>query len=502
MEFHKLFKEAEKIIDTIKLSGNNLDNYENTSVTVLLTEKQNIYTGLNGTKSENGSTVETSSGYEAITSMMKHNETRVKEIMTLFFNDKKIIMLPLDAVSLLFQINKENQSCLILTGPNQTVELKSLLTADQLSEKPKPKSIFDDKKTNAPQQNKPKDISFFQENISGFSDVANNNPVNSPENNFNQPQYNNPNYNQYGQVNTQPNYNQYNQPNNNVPYNPNLAQQQYNQNFNNNNPYNQTNNNTQQNQPPVNNHPYQNQQNYYNNQQNPNNPVYTQPQNNIPYNQNQQPQNYQNTYNNTNIANNPYQNPQSNYNNNSNLNPPNNLYSNPNSYPTQANPTPVSNKNSIYNNISYASNVNPVPTSNINNQNSIYSQNYPSQATPIPPSTINNQNSVYSQNYPNKVNSIPSSHLNSSYSQNYSSQLNNSAEDSSSLYKKRLNDLLGGSEPATENVQNTSSQFNTEPATQFPSMSKEDLMRSAKEKKKLAKIDAKFAKRAKKKGYL
>lgn len=501
MEFHKLFKEAEKIIDTIKLSGNNLDNYENTSVTVLLTEKQNIYTGLNGTKSENGSTVETSSGYEAITSMMKHNETRVKEIMTLFFNDKKIIMLPLDAVSLLYQINKENQFCLILTGPNQTVELKSLLTTDQLNEKPKPKSIFDDKKPNVPQQNKPKDISFFQENISGFSDVANNTPVNSPENNFNQPQYNNPNYNQYGQVNNQPSYNTYNQPNNNVPYNQNPTQQQYNQNFNN-QPYNQPNNNPQQNQPHANNHPYQNQPNYYNNQQNSNNSGYPQQQNNIPYNHNQQPQNYQNTYNNPNMVNNQYQNSQTNYNNNPNLNHPNNPYSNPNSYPTQANPTPVSNKNSIYNNISYPSNVNPTPPSNINNQNSIYSQNYPSQANPIPPSNINNQNSVYSQNYPNKVNAIPSSHLNSSYSQNYSSQLNNSAEDSSSLYKKRLNDLLGGSESATENAQNASSPFNTEPTTQAPSMSKEDLMRSAKEKKKLAKIDAKFAKRAKKKGYL
>ena len=67
---------------------------------------------------------------------------------------------------------------------------------------------------------------------------------------------------------------------------------------------------------------------------------------------------------------------------------------------------------------------------------------------------------------------------------------------SGSLFKQRLNDILNTHTPSlpATNQEPTSMANLNEP-------SKSDLLKSAREKKKLAKIDAKFAKKVKRKGY-
>lgn len=82
----------------------------------------------------------------------------------------------------------------------------------------------------------------------------------------------------------------------------------------------------------------------------------------------------------------------------------------------------------------------------------------------------------------------------------------NADSEGSSIYKQRLNELLGDSSstvtPPINNSNNSNQELHKEKENteQFDS-SKSDLFKSVQEKKRLAKIDAKFAKKVKKKGF-
>lgn len=125
--------------------------------------------------------------------------------------------------------------------------------------------------------------------------------------------------------------------------------------------------------------------------------------------------------------------------------------------------------------------------------------NFPSDNTNHNLNTnLNNEQyqSPYHQKSKNLMNSGTSS---SSY---YYSQMSSSVstgDSGNSIYKQKLDNLLGND----ANNQQTSAPEQPKPAEPKPEkkLSKLEMLKSAKEKKRLAKIDAKFQKKIKKKGY-
>ena len=70
-----------------------------------------------------------------------------------------------------------------------------------------------------------------------------------------------------------------------------------------------------------------------------------------------------------------------------------------------------------------------------------------------------------------------------------------------SIYKQKLDNLLGtNANSSSQTTASSSSESAPAPKPEKP-LSKLEMMKSAKEKKRLAKIDAKFQKKIKKKGY-
>lgn len=129
--------------------------------------------------------------------------------------------------------------------------------------------------------------------------------------------------------------------------------------------------------------------------------------------------------------------------------------------------------------------------------------NYNSFSTGYANANSEQYQSPYRQKSKNIINSGTSS---SSY---YYSQMSSSVstgDSGNSIYKQRLDNLLGSNTNSSsqETTTTTTATAAPEPApapkTEKP-LSKLEMLKSAKEKKRLAKIDAKFQKKIKKKGY-
>lgn len=194
--------------------------------------------------------------------------------------------------------------------------------------------------------------------------------------------------------------------------------------------------------------------------------MYNQQQANQMYNQ--QPVN-QNIYNGQNSM---YQNPQM-----------NNQYNNNPYYAAQ----PVNNNMFMNQNSGY---LNQVP--NQNNTNSVYTT--PNvQQQPTPDQAVNSQ---YLQHMQAPVSGIqrPAEEISKNVSQSvYSSGM--AANDNNAIFKNRLNNILSGTPSASPITNTTANDDNDEQL-------KENLLQSAKDKKKAAKIDQKFLKKAKRKGNI
>jgi cytidine deaminase len=262
-ELHNLYETAVQILDRTVAMGMTPEAIENTSVSALLTDKGNVYTGMNGNRLENGMPKKTCSEYEAITSMMMSGENRIIGIVTVSFKNRMVTVPCDECRALICRINNENISCGIMTDENTAVSLQ--LLSNQSTEE----------KNNTITQ-----VSEWDTNGDLWGNDEPEVPVMPSNNNFNQqfpvnqPYYNN---NTNPQMMNNNNYYQQNNPqmmNNNGYYNNNPNFNNMNMGMNNNGCYNNPNFNN------MNNNGYYNNPNmnmgmnnngYYNNNPNPNN---------------------------------------------------------------------------------------------------------------------------------------------------------------------------------------------------------------------------------------
>ncbi len=576
MNLQELYNTAVSIMKRYKASANKAELYKDKFVCVIFTEKERVYSGMSETKTEDDTITNTCAEYNAISAMMAANETRIKCIITVGFNDDKIT-LPCDKCKeYMLEIDEGNINSSVAISKSESVKLESILPSalkkngnDEAAENQSNNTSGDSDdfmngKTTVDfvtDFKEDEENPFYEPPVqekTESSDTTEEKPL--CEMYTNKPAqvkvlFSTPNHSVQNNMGT-PNQMQSAIPPQQSPQGYNNQMNDYNSMYGNNpmyaNPQGNAGNNMYGNNPM-----YANPQGNVNNSMYGNNPMYANPQGNVDnnmYGNNPMYANPQGNVDNNMYGNNPmYANPQGNVNNNMYGNNP--MYANPqgnvdnNMYgnnPMYANPQGNVNSNSMYgNNPMYA-----YQQENVNN-NSMYAdqanqqnmQNYnPYAQTSNQPnnSIYQPQNSEYSVQQPannqyysqnpyynaqpvgNQMPS-PSQYFQAPYGQagnSYFAQpsgqtgmIGSSNQQQSvystgstdqmqmntgsgSLFKQRLNDILNTHTPSlpATNQEPTSMADLNEPL-------KSDLLKSAREKKKLAKIDAKFAKKVKRKGY-
>ena len=576
MNLQELYNTAVSIMKRYKASANKAELYKDKFVCVIFTEKERVYSGMSETKTEDDTITNTCAEYNAISAMMAANETRIKCIITVGFNDDKIT-LPCDKCKeYMLEIDEGNINSSVAISKSESVKLESILPSalkkngnDEAAENQSDNTSGDSDdfmngKTTVDfvtDFKEDEENPFYEPPVqekTESSDTTEEKPL--CEMYTNKPAqvkvlFSTPNHSVQNNMGT-PNQMQNAIPPQSSPQGYNNQMNAYNSMYGNSpmyaNPQGNVDNSMYGNNPM-----HANPQGNVDNNMYGNNPMYANPQGNVDnnmYGNNPMYANPQGNVNNSMYGNNPmYANPQGNVDNNTYGNNP--MYANPqgnvdnNMYgnnPMYANPQGNVNSNSMYgNNPMYA-----YQQENVNN-NSMYAdqanqqnmQNYnPYAQTSNQPnnSIYQPQNSEYSVQQPannqyysqnpyynaqpvgNQMPS-PSQYFQAPYGQagnSYFAQpsgqtgmIGSSNQQQSvystgstdqmqmntgsgSLFKQRLNDILNTHTPSlpATNQEPTSMANLNEP-------SKSDLLKSAREKKKLAKIDAKFAKKVKRKGY-
>ena len=558
MNLQELYNTAVSIMKRYKASANKAELYKDKFVCVIFTEKERVYSGMSETKTEDDTITNTCAEYNAISAMMAANETRIKCIITVGFNDDKIT-LPCDKCKeYMLEIDEGNINSSVAISKSESVKLESILPSalkkngnDEAAENQSDNTSGDSddfmngkttvdfvtdfkedeenpfyeppvqEKTESSDTTEEKPLCEMYTNKPAQVKVLFSTPNHSVQNNMGTPNQ------MQNAIPTQPSPQGYNNQMND-----------YNSMYGNNpmyaNPQGNVDNNMYGNNPM-----YANPQGNVDNSMYGNNPMYANPQGNVDnnmYGNNPMYANPQGNVDNNTYGNNPmYANPQGNLNNSMYVNNP--MYANPqgnvNSNSMYGNnPMYAYQQENVNNNSTYADqanqqnmqNYNPYAQTSNQPNNSIYQPQNSEYSVQQP---ANNQ--YYSQNpyynaqpvgnqmpSPSQYFQAPYGQAGNSYfaqpsgqtgmigsSNQQQSVYSTGSTDqmqmntgSGSLFKQRLNDILNTHTPSlpATNQEPTSMADLNEPL-------KSDLLKSAREKKKLAKIDAKFAKKVKRKGY-
>lgn len=127
MDLQELYNVAVNIMENLRTAGGNYSVSEDSSVCVMLAQSGRVYSGLNGTKFENGELKKSCSEYNAIMSMMADGETRILKIMTVNFRNSEVVLPCEECKKLILRINGENRSCEIAVSKSGTLSLGILM---------------------------------------------------------------------------------------------------------------------------------------------------------------------------------------------------------------------------------------------------------------------------------------------------------------------------------------------------------------------------------------
>ena len=129
MNMQELYGAAINIMNSIKASGGNYAVYDSMSVCVILSDTNNIYTGINSATIENGKLKSTCSEYNAITSMMLAKETKINKIISVSFKTNGVVTPCEECQKLILDVNPENRLCSVGISKSEGVTLESLKSA-------------------------------------------------------------------------------------------------------------------------------------------------------------------------------------------------------------------------------------------------------------------------------------------------------------------------------------------------------------------------------------
>lgn len=109
MEINALYTTAKAMIDVVKAERPDAVKGEDSSLCLIATDDEQLFTGITGVKINNTTVSTVCSEYNAIMSMLVENRINAKQMITVAFDGKYTIKKPCsDCIKLLYRINKAN----------------------------------------------------------------------------------------------------------------------------------------------------------------------------------------------------------------------------------------------------------------------------------------------------------------------------------------------------------------------------------------------------------
>lgn len=134
MEIQQLYNMALNMIANIKSTSGNMPSYDNMAMCLILTGKGQIFTGINGTRIDSGILKNTCAAHSAIMSMMMTQETSAAKVIKVMFRDGSVAVPCDDCLRLVYGINDNNKFTEIAVSDTETVMLENLIHKNEAAE--------------------------------------------------------------------------------------------------------------------------------------------------------------------------------------------------------------------------------------------------------------------------------------------------------------------------------------------------------------------------------
>lgn len=127
MDLQELYNAAASVMENLRAAGGSYAISENSAVCVLLTRNGRIYSGFTGTAIENGMMKNSCPEYNAVVSMMTDGETCISKMMTVLFKNGEVVLPCEECRNLIMRINSENRMCEVAISKSGTISLGILM---------------------------------------------------------------------------------------------------------------------------------------------------------------------------------------------------------------------------------------------------------------------------------------------------------------------------------------------------------------------------------------
>ncbi len=172
MEIQQLYNMALNMIANIKSTSGNMPAYDNMALCLILTGRGQIFTGINGTRIDNGILKNTCAAHSAIMSMMMTQETSAAKLIKVMFRDGSVAVPCEECLRLVYGINDNNKFAEIAVSDTETVALEKLMQKNEEAESESPSENTAEEPEAAPSAGGIMSAEDFAQAGMGFDDEA------------------------------------------------------------------------------------------------------------------------------------------------------------------------------------------------------------------------------------------------------------------------------------------------------------------------------------------
>ena len=129
MELDALYTKAKSLIDTVKKEKPEAVSYADSALCIIVSDEEELFTGITGISIDKNSVTTTCSEYNAIMSMLVENKINAKQMISVSFADKSILKPCSNCIKLLYRVNSANTACQVVISEKQSVTAESLETS-------------------------------------------------------------------------------------------------------------------------------------------------------------------------------------------------------------------------------------------------------------------------------------------------------------------------------------------------------------------------------------
>lgn len=131
MELVELYNRAVLLIEEVRKFGGYTADGKNTSLCIIVNDRNEIFAGINGLKISDGKVSESCSEYNAIASMVMSGSTTAEKMMTVSFADGSVCRPCKECIDMLCKADEKNTQCEIALSTEKSVKVCEMETQEE-----------------------------------------------------------------------------------------------------------------------------------------------------------------------------------------------------------------------------------------------------------------------------------------------------------------------------------------------------------------------------------